>query len=338
VRDTRSLPDLGSLSLDASQSVHRNPAPPRQDTATFPSQDYPPAIQNFAEKGKSVGSPVAGADLREQELHPSGEPSTSKSSPTIKTTRTDNSLEPILSSKKTSVSKEGFPKTEYVWQHPPVFEDAEGRIQPISPSLRELIFRVSTPLNSKNDSPIQDDVDVAEHGVSHAEGGAEEDLLFRDSGYGSGMLPGLMEKTPMTVYAPVSEPVLKSSPSGMHPGLTEMSPVASPAPTPLAQSNTSPQSNGSPSQQDRVSANDFDDKMILGRVVGAENGPPSSSSRKVESVGEATKYLRRLKERRRSSFFAKVLNGNGTLDKGKGKAVDTGRVDKENQNKRMSLY
>jgi hypothetical protein len=86
-----------------------------------------------------------------------------------------------------------------------------------------------------------------------------------------------------------------------------------------------------------VSANDLDNKIELGRVVGEENDPPSSSSRKVESVGEATKYLRRLKERGRLHLFAKDPNGNGTFDNGTGKAVDTGSVDKAKRNKRMSL-
>lgn len=38
--------------------------------------------------------------------------------------RAHESQEPVLSSKKTYITKEGYPKTEYVWRHPPVLEPA----------------------------------------------------------------------------------------------------------------------------------------------------------------------------------------------------------------------
>ena len=39
-------------------------------------------------------------------------------------------MEPFLSSKHSYTAKEGHPKTEYVWRHPPVFETANGHTQP----------------------------------------------------------------------------------------------------------------------------------------------------------------------------------------------------------------
>lgn len=46
-------------------------------------------------------------------------------------TENKNSSDPVLSSKKEYTSKEGHPKTEYVWRYPPVFETANGKTQPI---------------------------------------------------------------------------------------------------------------------------------------------------------------------------------------------------------------
>ncbi|EPE35211.1 hypothetical protein GLAREA_10908 [Glarea lozoyensis ATCC 20868] len=40
-----------------------------------------------------------------------------------------STLEPVLTSKKTYMTPEGYPRTEYVWRHPPVFETANGQIQ-----------------------------------------------------------------------------------------------------------------------------------------------------------------------------------------------------------------
>lgn len=39
--------------------------------------------------------------------------------------------EPILAEKKTYMTEGGYPRTEYLWLHPPVFEDASGRTQPV---------------------------------------------------------------------------------------------------------------------------------------------------------------------------------------------------------------
>ncbi|KUI69601.1 hypothetical protein VM1G_04740 [Cytospora mali] len=43
----------------------------------------------------------------------------------------DLGTEPILMDKKTYVTEEGFNRTEYLWRHPPVFEDVHGRTTPV---------------------------------------------------------------------------------------------------------------------------------------------------------------------------------------------------------------
>ncbi|CAG8950759.1 hypothetical protein HYFRA_00002972 [Hymenoscyphus fraxineus] len=56
-----------------------------------------------------------------------------------------NLSDPILSSKKEYMAKEGHPVTEYVWRHPPVFETTNGQIQPIYHDVeRTLIPSVGT--------------------------------------------------------------------------------------------------------------------------------------------------------------------------------------------------
>jgi hypothetical protein len=80
----------------------------------------------------------------------------------------------------------------------------------------------------------------------------EEDLLFRDTGYGHGTLPGLMDKAPL---AGVS---------------------------------------GAP----RFVPEDFE-IIRLGKVVGDEGTAEGKSSK--NSEGEATRAVRRIREKRRSS-------------------------------------
>ncbi|PBP15690.1 hypothetical protein BUE80_DR013586 [Diplocarpon rosae] len=53
-------------------------------------------------------------------------------SPTTKLSRVRNMFtEPVLTSKKESITTEGIPRTEYVWHHPPVIMDALEREQPM---------------------------------------------------------------------------------------------------------------------------------------------------------------------------------------------------------------
>jgi len=98
-------------------------------------------------------------------------------------------LEPILTSQKTYMTEEGFPRTEYYWRHPPVFEDAYGRTQPVY-------------MNGFLDGDLNSPFSVVEsnHSSSSGEktGGSEKELLFRDSGYGAGSLPGLRDLSLMS--------------------------------------------------------------------------------------------------------------------------------------------
>jgi len=103
-----------------------------------------------------------------------------------------NMLEPILTSKKEYVTKDGTPKTEYVWRHPPVFETVDGKTQPVY---------IGAGLGDISSAPGSDEDDIEGRNFGAASGKnaiSEEALLFRDSGYGSqGMLPGLKEPSPM---------------------------------------------------------------------------------------------------------------------------------------------
>ncbi|KAE8447214.1 hypothetical protein EG329_011045 [Mollisiaceae sp. DMI_Dod_QoI] len=181
--------------------------------------------------------------------------------------RSKNVLDPILSSKKESMTKEGYPKTEYVWRHPPVFQDAEGRTQPvyISAGLGDL----SSPTGYHSDA----DSTGAEFGAMRQPAKGEEDLLFRDSGYGSaGMLPGLVQKAPVAEYQDTDGDVV----------------------------------------------GDFGEEINYGRVL-------NHDEEMRRSEGEATKALRRMKERRRSS----LESSGSAASRGKGKAVDVTEVQRE---------
>jgi hypothetical protein len=99
--------------------------------------------------------------------------------------------EPVLSSKKEYMTKEGIPRTEYVWRHPPVFETATGETQPV------YIGAGIGDLSGVNYYSDEDDELGAEFGAARSSAKGEEEPLFRDSGYGSrGMLPGLKDINP----------------------------------------------------------------------------------------------------------------------------------------------
>lgn len=65
--------------------------------------------------------------------------------------------EPILVDKKTYVTEDGITRTEYLWRHPPVFEDIHGRTTPVlipagvSDDWRQIL------LNSKRDKATSHD-------------------------------------------------------------------------------------------------------------------------------------------------------------------------------------
>lgn len=156
-------------------------------------QYYPP---NFDEED-SADAPVIGYARGDSRANRSRVNSRS-STYTSKSPTTKIILEPNLSSKKEYMTKEGHPKTEYVWRHPPVFETASGQRQPvyIGAGLEDLSS--SRPKTAPDENyRSNEDVEDADFGTVRTPSTSEAELLFRDSGYGHGMLPGLMEKTPL---------------------------------------------------------------------------------------------------------------------------------------------
>lgn len=118
-------------------------------------------------------------------------------------------LEPILTSKTTYMTEHGYPRTEYYWRHPPVFEDAFGRTQPVY---------MAGFLNGQMNSPFS----VLERDASGSEktrpqnGGREEESLLRDSGYGAGNIRGLTDKSPTSgpIYDHTNTGRVKKASSG----------------------------------------------------------------------------------------------------------------------------
>ena len=182
---------------------HEFPSPNWEIKRTSPekgdrSTAAPPQESNqgqYTEDDEGADGPIIGLARGEQRTTRSRGNSKSSvfsnSNHTKSPSKSSNPLAPILSSKKESVTKDGVPKTEFVWRHPPVFENASGQI-------RGPVY-ISAGLGDPSGIPYeiyhsdQEDVEWA-----RKPGRGEEDLLFRDSGYGSGgMLPGLTESAPM---------------------------------------------------------------------------------------------------------------------------------------------
>lgn len=80
--------------------------------------------------------------------------------------------EPILVDKKTHVTEDGTVRTEYLWRHPPVFEDIHGRTTPVlipagvSDDWRQI------SLNAKQNKAAIRAAQDAASGVRHAAGSA----------------------------------------------------------------------------------------------------------------------------------------------------------------------
>ncbi|KAE9371922.1 hypothetical protein N431DRAFT_342302 [Stipitochalara longipes BDJ] len=188
---------------------------------------------------------------------------------TSKSSTSKNILEPILSSKKEYITKEGYPKTEYVWRHPPVFETATGETRPIyiGAGVGDLSSpRPKTAPGKPYYNTEEEDTAGADFGAMRSPAG--EEFLFRDSGYGSGgMLPGLTDKTPL---------------AGM-------------------------------SGEPRFIPEDFE-VIKLGRVV--DDDVDEKGKGRESSEGEATRALRRLREKRRSSGATSVASTIQAHDRG----------------------
>ena len=221
------------------------------------------------DKNESADGPVIGYTRGEQRANHSRVNSRA-STHTSKSSMSKSILEPILSSKKEYTTKEGYPKTEYVWRHPPVFETATGQTQPIyiGAGLGDLSsVRPKTAPGISYYDEEDEDIAGADFGAMRKSFGGEE-FLFRDSGYGSGgMLPGLKEKTPL---------------AGM-------------------------------SEEPRFIPEDFE-FIQLGHVVDNESVVKGNS--RDSSEGEATRALRRLREKRRSSGATSVASTVKAHDRG----------------------
>ena len=86
-----------------------------------------------------------------------------------------------------------------------------------------------------------------------------------------------------------------------------------------------------------VDAKNYDEKIKLGRVVGDEKRPESPSRSGFRAIaGEATNYLQRMKERRRSSATRSI--GRTSIEKGKGRtSIDVGDEKKILQRSSMNI-
>merc|ERR1711900_31352 len=150
---------------------------------------YPVHQPANPEEYESAEAPVIG--LARGDPKPRSRANSRASNHTVKTSRSLKNLftEPILTSKKEYMTEEGYPRTEFVWRHPPVFEDAIGRTQPVT---------INAGFGDYNAYPQQFLEDSLRNLEPVRSARDEEPLLFRDSGYGSGgMLPGLSALAPM---------------------------------------------------------------------------------------------------------------------------------------------
>jgi hypothetical protein len=153
-------------------SKHTLPGTSRQNwhiAKGSPKKEHDESTSNTLSHGP-IGSPV------ESEIKPISTKSKTSSAKTI--------FEPMLSSRKDSISNEGYPKTEYVWRHPPVFETADGRTTP------------ARHIAASSRQPYRRSIDE-EEAQEYGAGKTEEELVFKNSGYGTeNLLPGLAVRNP----------------------------------------------------------------------------------------------------------------------------------------------
>ncbi|KAK0120406.1 hypothetical protein ONS96_010621 [Cadophora gregata f. sp. sojae] len=180
-------------SMNGTWSLSKRPYSSRSRTSSLThasiQQPQPPPPLN-PEEYESAEAPVVG--LARGDPKPRSRANSRASNHTVKTSRSLKNIftEPILTSKKEYVTDEGYPRTEYVWRHQPVFEDATGRTQPVTMN--------AGILGDSNAPPQQFLEDGIPKEGKPRRSVDEESLLFRDSGYGSmGMLPGLSALAPM---------------------------------------------------------------------------------------------------------------------------------------------
>ena len=177
--------------------LHQKTSPnhPSKRSRPVSQGNYQFADSNVEEDGAE--GPVIGFTRGDSPTSNQSRSNTSVSAPTSKVSANKNMIEPVLCSKKEYITKEGHPRTEYVWRHPPVFETATGKTQPIGGGLGDLISTVPETAPVKSYHSDEEDIEGAEFGAMSMPSNGEEGLLFRDSGYGHGTLPGLTEKAPL---------------------------------------------------------------------------------------------------------------------------------------------
>ncbi|KAH7355443.1 hypothetical protein BKA65DRAFT_498427 [Rhexocercosporidium sp. MPI-PUGE-AT-0058] len=176
--------------MNGNWSLSKTPSSSRSRASSL--AQSPAHHQMAPDEYESAEAPVIG--LARGDPKPRSRATSRTSNHVVKHSRSLKNLftEPILTSKKEYMAEEGYLRTEYTWRHPPVFEDAVGRTQPVC---------ICAGLGDQNASTQQ----FLEDGLRIGEGNCarsprvEEFLLFRDSGYGShGMLPGLSALAPTT--------------------------------------------------------------------------------------------------------------------------------------------
>lgn len=256
-----------------SQPPIQSPAPSLTQSSTAPSLSHSHEAPSLSTEEDCAEPPIVSL-TRDPKAHRPRSTSRHKAG-----AWTHKLLEPILHSKKEYVTSEGVPRTEYVWHHPPVFEDALHRTQPvyIGAGLGDL----SSPFSLRSTWSSDEDSSSFEGGKTQG----EEGLLFRDSGYGSGsagMLPGLEEKSLMAGTAKI--PRSGATGGGFNEAVSSSS----------EQTDGDEDDYGGDGDDDDDDDDDDDAKTIrLGRVVG---GPTDRREQRRE--GEATKALHRLREKK----------------------------------------
>ena len=244
-------------SMNRTWSLSKRPYSSRSRTSSL--TQYPVHQPANPEEYESAEAPVIG--LARGDPKPRSRANSRASNHTVKTSRSLKNLftEPILTSKKEYMTEEGYPRTEFVWRHPPVFEDAIGRTQPVT---------INAGFGDYNTYPQQFLEDSLRNLEPVRSARDEEPLLFRDSGYGSGgMLPGL------SALAPMSDGRYKD---------------------------------------DGDVVGDFGENFNHGRVV--EDDQVSNIKIASNAEGEATKALKRMRERRRSATARKPVGSSERRD------------------------
>lgn len=327
-------PSAKATSHTRNDSVERKPLPVSTNPELFIEQ-----FQSYSPYIHKSGADVPVQISAKREPNTSYARSASISTHTGKISSSNNLPEPNLVSKKEYMTKEGYPRTEYVWRHPPVFEDAQGRMQPIY--LKGVMddLDLTALIRSSSD---EEDASGLNFGAVNAEG-----RFLADSGYGSpSVLPGLSEKSTGTPvpqrngHPSLSNKDLKGNSSAVtfapqlnsHQSLASTS-LGGNAATAAASvqlvnghSKISDITRPSTKSGDHVLAGEPDDKIRLGRVLD-KNGYPEST--KPAEKGEASGFLHRLKEKRRSSGSASSIfrSWSKSRSKDSGKSVEVGGVE-----------